>query len=997
MKTELYFLGAGKPKSGNKPAALKYIAKNTKAMDWQLHSFETIVKLKDSYFLGGYHVDEVINAYPELNFSVSPDWETTSSLNTLLKAPFSADRVVITYSDTLFRAETIHELDAQVDDVCIVIDSKWLNRYQGRSKEDIAAAETIIVAGSEVEFTGLLKLSSNAVKLVNQIKQNNMAASIGRNILDLANFLRESGLSISYIDVLGDWTEFNSQYDITNFIFGTKSETLSRLENVVKHSHIGKQFSFTAQDWNVSQASVVKSIRRIFPNTKLVIRSSSKAEDNWDSSNAGGFESILNVSSQANEDIIEAVNTVVDSYGEYAEGTDQILVQEFLQNVEMAGVVFTCTLESGAPYYRFNFDDKSKSTESVTAGTKADLRTVIVNKTNKDAIDNCAPELKNVLTAVSELESLLGYDKLDIEFAVDTDGVVHIFQVRPVVVNHDNYDLEPKQISDSLASDVARFKQLQSKSPCCSGEFTIFANMPDWNPAEIISTRPKPLAFSLYQHLITNDTWAVQRAEFGYKDVRPAPLIVGFSGQPYVDVRVSFNSFIPSTITPSVQNRIVNAYLNILKDNPEYHDKIEFDVAFTIWTPGFKFEAEKRLLPYGVTNSDIDELDKGLKKITKQALVRLNTDIISIDELAERLDSIEKSELTELDRAYFLLDDCKRYGTLAFSHAARAGFVAKSLIDSLISKRYLSKERALAFQNSFETVAGEFEADKQGYLNNEILVKDLIKTYGHLRPGTYEITTQAYWEDPKQYLIPNTDFVYESHGQEMEFTLQEVEGIQQFLTELGSDITPNELILFLKQAIQQREKVKFKFTKNLSKAMDYIAMWATGMGISREDASFLNYGDILECRLSSVRKEKLIERITKRLSEYQVTKAVELPSVIVKETDFYSFERHASLPNYIGINSITTSVIELDNKIHDCLKGKIVMIQQADPGYDWLFGQDIAGLITQYGGANSHMAIRSAEIGLPAAIGVGDKIYDSLLTAKVIELDCLGQLIRVIE
>ena len=78
------------------------------------------------------------------------------------------------------------------------------------------------------------------------------------------------------------------------------------------------------------------------------------------------------------------------------------------------------------------------------------------------------------------------------------------------------------------------------------------------------------------------------------------------------------------------------------------------------------------------------------------------------------------------------------------------------------------------------------------------------------------------------------------------------------------------------------------------------------------------------------------------------------------------------------------------------LSGKIVMIPQADPGYDWLFEHNITGLITTYGGANSHMAIRSAEIGLPAAIGVGEKFYDKLEAATKVELDCLGQIIRII-
>jgi hypothetical protein len=74
MSTELYFLGAGRPASGTKPAALKHISINTKAMDWQLHSFEDVVKVQDTYFLGGYHVDDVVKAYPDLNFTIVPNW-----------------------------------------------------------------------------------------------------------------------------------------------------------------------------------------------------------------------------------------------------------------------------------------------------------------------------------------------------------------------------------------------------------------------------------------------------------------------------------------------------------------------------------------------------------------------------------------------------------------------------------------------------------------------------------------------------------------------------------------------------------------------------------------------------------------------------------------------------------------------------------------------------------------------------------------------------------
>ena len=64
---------------------------------------------------------------------------------------------------------------------------------------------------------------------------------------------------------------------------------------------------------------------------------------------------------------------------------------------------------------------------------------------------------------------------------------------------------------------------------------------------------------------------------------------------------------------------------------------------------------------------------------------------------------------------------------------------------------------------------------------------------------------------------------------------------------------------------------------------------------------------------------------------------------------------------------------------------KIVIIEGADPGFDWIFSQKIAGLITKYGGANSHMAIRCAEFSIPAAIGCGEQPFEKIIILGVIQ------------
>jgi len=99
----------------------------------------------------------------------------------------------------------------------------------------------------------------------------------------------------------------------------------------------------------------------------------------------------------------------------------------------------------------------------------------------------------------------------------------------------------------------------------------------------------------------------------------------------------------------------------------------------------------------------------------------------------------------------------------------------------------------------------------------------------------------------------------------------------------------------------------------------------------------------------------------------------------------------------VTAETVRAHLVEVENESDPALDGAIVMIPQADPGFDWLFGYDIAGLITMYGGTNSHMAIRAAEFGIPAAIGIGEDRYQQLQGTAMIEIDCAGRTIERIK
>jgi phosphohistidine swiveling domain-containing protein len=105
-----------------------------------------------------------------------------------------------------------------------------------------------------------------------------------------------------------------------------------------------------------------------------------------------------------------------------------------------------------------------------------------------------------------------------------------------------------------------------------------------------------------------------------------------------------------------------------------------------------------------------------------------------------------------------------------------------------------------------------------------------------------------------------------------------------------------------------------------------------------------------------------------------------------------------SAPNFISDQVVRGRCMSLTayDEVPANMAGAIVLIENADPGFDWIFTHGIGGLVTKYGGANSHMAIRCAEFGVPAAIGCGEQMFDRVLRAHAVEVDCAGGHVRPI-
>lgn len=1014
---KLIVLGAGRPHIGQTPSVLTDAKVDTSLLQWQINAANQAIS--DTIFIGGFRVDEVRNRYSDLKIIENHDWLETGPSHSLMLAPLDKEKSwLISYGDILFRSWVCKRLTAGSSDIAIAYDSAKISENVNLADGFQQPRECIAVEGSKVmflgrdiprklisgEFIGLVHFNEKAVNFLLEMRQHFADDLKTLGMSELIEYMRCRGLSVEGIDVAGDWAEFKKGDEIASFVLGTKAETLSRLRGIIKAASIQDQICFTQSNWRRTPKEIITRITKRFGPQKLIVRSSARSEDSFSASNAGGYESVLNVESET--ELIHAIDKVFHSYGASAVDNDQVLIQPMLQDVMISGVVFTQTLDHAAPWYVINYETNG-DTAAITSGASGDHETLYVRR-SFEKLAKLNPTFSNLLVAVKEIETLLGHNALDIEFAATSNNQIHILQVRPIVnngskaefISHDHYD---------IFMDKARekFLNLETSAPHIPANLVpLFGNMPDWNPAEILGTSPNALATSLYKFLIMDETWALQRAQYGYRDVRPANLLISFAGQPYVDVRLSFASFIPESLNENLSSKLLNFYLSWLNNRPELHDKVEFDVVPTCFTANFD-QWSNRLREHGAFNvQEIEALRIALKKITQTAFGRVANDLVQIQNLQERFAKlISEERISKLSKISMILDDCRRFGTLAFAHLARSGFVAMNLLKDAVSVGIISVTAYEDFLRTVATVSHDLNISANKVAIDENYWDEFVEKFGHLRPGTYDITSPRYSDNPDFFLRP---LVTQDRGHfqsvQCEHSNWEIEKEKFFSSLRQLDLPSNEreVEAFLRMAIEGREYAKFIFTRSLSLALEYIAEVGGTLGLARADVENLQLDDILSIDVFSFNKEKMIEILKLKINEQKLNRYIslgcKLPPLISSVDDFDFFTLTASVPNFIGSKDITAVCVELSGPHNEKLNvaGNVVLIPQADPGYDWLFSKNIAGLITMHGGANSHMAIRSAEFGLPAAIGVGEQMYNELSRANLIELSPGQSSIRII-
>ena len=762
-----------------------------------------------------------------------------------------------------------------------------------------------------------------------------------------------------------------------NFQFTSKAGTLESLKGMLTISKLCEQRTISWAEWHSEKSDVLRRTISQFQDNTLIVRSSASTEDTLNSSMAGANLSIAGVNAISNE-LANAIDQVFMSYSKLSD-IDEVLVQPMVLDVAISGVVLTRDLDTGGPYYVINYDDLSGRTDTVTGGHES--KTMMVRRGAVNQLRS--GRMSKLLDCVIEIESATAFNELDIEFCIDNSEEVFILQVRPLAAR-DKWRVINDEIIHNAINDIRhKISAAMAPEPELAGLTTIFTEMTDWNPAEMIGNTPRPLALSLYKSLITDSVWAMARDAMGYRMV-DGPLLIDFHGRPFIDVRKSFNSFLPSDIPNNIAKKLIRHQLETLAHNRDLHDKVEFDICVTCWDFSVD-ESRRRFSAAGLTSNEAKRTEQALTDLTRKILEAGTSSLQALLKQSNSLlepDPIITAQAPQ-ERIQHLLKTCRDRGTFIFSQLARHGFIAVQFLRSMVQVDIISDDESAQFQRSITTVATELTNDLGNMFDGNLEQAAFLKRYGHLRPGTYDITSWRYDERPDLYLTHGNTFLIRPVHEEFNFSSAVHKKIETHLNQVGYSITSAEFLSYITMSIQAREQAKFAFTRVVSDILAALVSWGECISISREHLSFFSIDDIFK----NNNPADIMNRVTLAQDNYNITRAIKLPHVIVTPDDVDVVRLPLGQPTFITNQSVTAKTTILTSAEAPNIDGHIILIESADPGFDWIFSHPISGLITKFGGANSHMAIRCAEFGLPAAIGCGERLFDTICKAQTIELN----------
>jgi len=195
--------------------------------------------VKHIAFIGGYQIDKVRAAYPQFVFHHNADWQNNNILASLMCAESEMDEpFMCCYSDILFTADVVRRTMENPDDLAVVVDTKWTDRYVHRSQHPSDDAEKVTTRNGSVtrihrdiaeadahgEYIGLAKFSAKGAQTLREHYHRCRAQYDGKPFREAKEFKKaylihlfqemiEQGTQFAHVDTPGGYMEVDTQED----------------------------------------------------------------------------------------------------------------------------------------------------------------------------------------------------------------------------------------------------------------------------------------------------------------------------------------------------------------------------------------------------------------------------------------------------------------------------------------------------------------------------------------------------------------------------------------------------------------------------------------------------------------------------------------------------------------------------------------------------------------------------------------------------------------
>ncbi len=235
-------IGAGRgarlmPTTADAPKCFAEVG-GRRILDWTIQAFADN-GVRDLCFIGGYQIDKVKQAYPNLTFRHNRDWQHNNILASLMCAEDLMDGpFVCCYSDVLFTPNVVRRLLASPADVALVVDTAWRERYRHRTAHPEDDAEKVTVRDGVItrvhraidaeqahgEYVGVASFSAAGAALLRQHYHRCRQLHAGKPfreapvfekayLIHLFQEMVEAGVRLDAVETAGEYMEIDTQQD----------------------------------------------------------------------------------------------------------------------------------------------------------------------------------------------------------------------------------------------------------------------------------------------------------------------------------------------------------------------------------------------------------------------------------------------------------------------------------------------------------------------------------------------------------------------------------------------------------------------------------------------------------------------------------------------------------------------------------------------------------------------------------------------------------------